>query len=195
MKRFFAILICVLPTFAQTTKGFNSDSAQIITAAGNTSLSPEEVVALKQAIQAAQHAATVAEAANAEFQSVRKKIAANHNAPAAGPYQIVTDFSTTIDQVPPPAPPPIEVWKKVADEGDVVLVKAGTIVRYGAPKGSPNSYGGVTSADAWTQSVAFLEDTTLTVDNTSFGPDPVVGTIKELDMLGTAGGVARTTAK
>lgn len=81
------------------TMGTNSDSAQIITTSGNTSLNPTETATLKAAIQAVQQAHLAVQAAETNLQTVQKQIATNHNAVA--PYQITTDFSTTIEEVPP----------------------------------------------------------------------------------------------
>lgn len=194
MKILLTLILFTGIALAQTTKATSSDSAQLITSGGTTSLSPEETDTLKRAIQVAHQARAVAQVADEKLQDVQKTIAVNHAAPVDGPYQIVTDFSTTIDRVPPA---PVQVWTKVADENDIVLIKAGTTVRYGAPKDSPNLYaiGGVTATDAWNPPVTYTADSTLTVNNGSLGPDPINGTLKELDQLGTAGGVARTTAQ
>ncbi len=202
MKTLIVLLLCAGTVFAQSnscstdntacTKAFQSDSAQIITTTGNISLSVEETATLKHAIEEAQQAKAAAKAAIAQLQTVQQAIAANHSAPATGPYQIFTDFSTTIDQVPPVAPPPVQVWVKMANENDIVLIKAGTTVRYGAPKGSISSVPGVlTIKDYWNPPVTYTVDTTLQITNSAYPPDPISGTPKELDMLGTAGGVTK----
>jgi hypothetical protein len=186
MKAIIALFLCTA-CMGQSTKATQSDSAQVITTAGSTSLSPEETATLKRAIEEAQHAHAVADAADAHLQDVQHNIAANHTIVA--PYQIVTDFSTTIEEIPAPA---VDIWTKVADEGDVVLIKAGTTVRFGAPAGTVNTVTGLpTAKDYWSAPVTYSADTTLTVNTTNFSPDPIYGAVKELDMLGTAGGVTK----
>jgi len=83
------------------TVATNSDAAHIITTAGDAALNPSETATLKAAIGELQHAQSEVAAAQANLQTVQKAIAANHGATAGGPYQISTDFDTTIEQVPP----------------------------------------------------------------------------------------------
>lgn len=187
MKALPILLLLCVPCFAQSTKATQSDSAQIISAGAPVSLSPEETATLKRAIEESQHARAVADAADAHLQAVQKTIAVNHTVTA--PYQIVTDFSTTIDQVPVPA---VDIWTKVASEGDTVLIKAGTTVRFGAAAGTANTVTGLpTTQDYWAAPVTYSADTTVTVSTTTYSPDPIYGALKELDMLGTTGGVVK----
>lgn len=83
------------------TNATNSDAAHIITPAGDVSLNPTETATLKSAIQALQAAQGQVVTAQAALQAVQQTIAINHGASASGPYQISTDFDTTIEQVPP----------------------------------------------------------------------------------------------
>lgn len=79
----------------------NSDAAHIITTAGDVALNPTETATLKAAIQALQQAKNQVVTAQAALQTVQQAIAVSHGASATGPYQISTDFDTTIEQVPP----------------------------------------------------------------------------------------------
>src|SRR6185312_14347672 len=83
------------------TVATNSDVAHIITTAGDVALNPTETATLKAAIQALQYAQRQVTTAQAALQAVQQSIAGNHGAAAGGPYQINTDFSSTIEQVPP----------------------------------------------------------------------------------------------
>jgi hypothetical protein len=86
---------------ASCTVGTNSDAAHIITTSGDAALNPTETATLKAAIQALQYAQRQVDAAQAALQTVQQTIAGNHGADATGPYQISTDFDTTIEQIPP----------------------------------------------------------------------------------------------
>lgn len=83
------------------TNATTSDAASIITTTGSVSLNPTETATLKAAIMALQTAQAQVVTAQAALQAVQQAIAANHGASANGPYQINTDFNTTIEQVPP----------------------------------------------------------------------------------------------
>ena len=67
-------------------------------------------------------------------------------------------------------------WTKVANEGDVIKVPAGTTVRYG--------FGSNFSAP-----ITFQVATTFTATNAFFGGDPFPGQVKEVDALGSGAGV------
>jgi hypothetical protein len=76
--------------------------------------------------------------------------------------------------------PPIQQWTKVANEGDVVTVPAGTTVRFGF---APN----------WDPPVTFAVATTFTASNSFFGGDPYPDQVKEVDVLGTGAGITTGT--
>jgi hypothetical protein len=73
-------------------------------------------------------------------------------------------------------PPATQQFTKVANEGDVISVPAGTTVRYG--------FGSNFSAP-----ITFQAATTFTATNAFFGGDPFPGQVKEVDVLGSGAGV------
>jgi len=77
-------------------------------------------------------------------------------------------------------PPPTQQWTKVANEGVVVNVPAGTTVRFGF---APN----------WDPPVTFAVATTFTASNSFFGEDPYPYQAKEVDVLGTGAGITTGT--
>ena len=77
---------------------------------------------------------------------------------------------------PPPPPPATQQWTKVANEGDLVNVPAGTTVRFGY---APN----------WSVSITFSAATTFTATNSFFGGDPYPNQFKEVDALGSGDGI------
>jgi len=80
---------------------------------------------------------------------------------------------TTTGIVPPPA---TQQFTKVANEGDVITVPAGTTVRYGF-------------GSSFTAPITFQAATTFTATNAFFGGDPFPGQVKEVDALGSGAGV------
>ena len=78
------------------------------------------------------------------------------------------------------SPPPPPQWTKVANEGDIVNVPAGTTVRFGFGQN-------------WDPSVTFNAATTFTASNTFFGGDPFPYQVKEVDVLGTSAGITTGT--
>jgi hypothetical protein len=83
---------------------------------------------------------------------------------------------TTTGSTPPPPPPATQQWTKVANEGDLVNVPAGTTVRFGY---APN----------WSASITFSTATTFTATNSFFGGDPYPNQFKEVDALGSGDGI------
>ena len=67
-------------------------------------------------------------------------------------------------------------WTKVANEGDVIKVPAGTTVRYGF-------------GSNFIAPITFQAATTFTATNAFFGGDPFPGQVKEVDVLGSGAGV------
>jgi hypothetical protein len=102
------------------------------------------------------------------------------NPPTIGAYDLASGGSsspTPPPVAPPPVtPPPSGQWTKVANEGDIVNVPAGTTVRFGF---APN----------WSQSVTFSTATTFIATNSFFGGDPYPNQLKEVDALGTGAGI------
>jgi hypothetical protein len=76
--------------------------------------------------------------------------------------------------------PGTQQWTKVANEGDVVNVPAGTTVRFGF---DPN----------WDPPVTFTVATTFSASNDFFGADPYPYQVKEVDVLGTGAGIPTGT--
>jgi hypothetical protein len=91
---------------------------------------------------------------------------------------------------------PAQTWVKVANEGDTVTFSVGATVRYGAAQGAAVVSGTpcAKSGGCWNQvDIAIAPGAppwSIFVSNatqpTGFGPDPIAGTVKELDVLETA---------
>jgi hypothetical protein len=105
-----------------------------------------------------------------------------YNSPATGPISSPPPTSSPANTPPPPTTAqPTTQWTKVANEGDIVNVPAGTTVRFGF---APN----------WDPPVTFASATTFTASNSFFGADPYQGQVKEVDVLGTATGTTAGAA-
>jgi hypothetical protein len=111
------------------------------------------------------------------------------NPPTIGAYDSPGNSSTSssppttppVNNPPPGTGQPTVQWTKVANEGDVINVPAGTTVRFGF---APN----------WDPSVTFAVDTTFTASNSFFGADPYPGQVKEVDALSTGVGISTGTS-
>jgi hypothetical protein len=110
------------------------------------------------------------------------------------PYQITYQEATILSYLP-------AVWKKVAIQGQTIHLAKGTIVRYGAPAGTPRGYPADNlplPTDSFLQPVTLTADTDITVGSGFLtSSDPAYGYIKELDIQvvtsGTADGMLQRT--
>jgi len=174
-----------------------NDSAMIILPAGTQSLTPAETTTLRSAMFNVYQAIPDIVTARKVLLQTSAGIAASHGAPSTGPYNITGDFSVQISVVPPHAAQAADaatVWKKVASAGQSVIIKAGTTVRFGAPVGAPPNDASVQAplaTNSFAPQVTYQADTVITIAPAAFGGvDPAPNYVKELDMLGTTGGVS-----
>jgi hypothetical protein len=146
-------------------------------------------------------ARAVADAQNAilALQRTQNTIAAAHGWDSTTrskmPYQITYQEATVLSYLP-------AVWKKVAVEGQTIHLAKGTIVRYGAPAGTPRGYPADNlplPTDSFLQPVTLAADTDVTVGSGFLtSSDPAYGYLKELDVQvvtpsGTANGMLQRT--
>jgi hypothetical protein len=189
------------PTTSTTFSVSGNDSAMIVLPAGTQSLTPAETTSLRSAMFSVYQAIPNLETARKALLQTGASIAASHGAPSSGPYSITGDFSVQISVTPPhsPATDSVTAWKKVASAGQAVLIKAGTTVRFGAPVGAPPNDPSVQAplaTNSFTPQVTYQADTAITIGPAAFGGvDPAPNYVKELDMLGTIGGVTVVTGR
>ncbi len=145
-------------------------------------------------------AIAVADAQNAilALQRTQNTIASAHGwdstTQSKMPYQITYQEATVLSYLP-------AVWKKVAVEGQTIHLTKGTVIRYGAPAGTPRSYPADNLAlptDSFLQSITLTADTDITVGSGFLtSSDPAYGYVKELDVQvvtsGTAAGMLQRT--
>jgi hypothetical protein len=173
----------------------------IVLPAGTQSLTPAETTALRSAMFNVYQAIPDLATARKGLLQTGAGIAANHGAPSNGPYSITGDFSVQISVAPPNSPPAdsVTAWKKVASAGQTVLIKAGTTVRFGAPIGAPpndSSVQATLATNSFAPQVTYPADIVITIGPAAFGGvDPAPNYVKELDMLGTTGGVTVVTGR
>jgi hypothetical protein len=190
----------------KTTSSFSvssNDSAMIILPGSTQSLTPAEVTSLRSALYNVYQAVPDLATAQKALMQTGAGIAAGHGASSAGPYSITGDFSVQITVLPPNSPPTasaalVPSWTKVATQGQTVLIKAGTTVRFGAPAGAaPANHSGnpPLAKDAFDNQVTYKADAVITINPAAFGGiDPAPDYTKELDMLGTTGSVTVVSA-
>ena len=92
---------------------------------------------------------------------------------------------------PPVVTSPTITWVKIATEGAIIPILAGSTVRFGAPQGTPPGDSLVTTplaADSYDQPVTFNTTTTISVSSATFGGDPAPNYVKELDIAMTTSG-------
>src|SRR5271170_7681476 len=99
-----------------------------------------------------------------------------YDSPATGSTSSSPPATAPANTPPPATGQPATQWTKVANEGDIVNVPAGTTVRFGF---APN----------WDPQVTFSNATTFTASNSFFGGDPYPNQPKEVDALGTGSGI------
>jgi hypothetical protein len=193
------------PSFSVT----GNDAAMIILPGATQSLTADETSALRAAMANVYQATPDLATAQKTLLQTGASIAAAHGAQSAGPYNITGDFSVQITVLPPTSPvttpstpsalsaTPSTIaaspsWSKVGTQGQIVQIKAGTTVRFGAPAGTRSSRSGGTrlAKDSFDPQVTYQADTVITINAAAFGGiDPAPNYTKELDMLGTTGGV------
>jgi hypothetical protein len=189
------------PAPATTFSVSGNDAAMIVLQAGTQSLTPAETTTLRSAMFNVYQAIPDLATARKALLQASAGIAASHGAPSSGPYSITGDFSVQISVASPnsPAVNSATAWKKVASAGQAVLIKAGTTVRFGAPIGAPPNDPSVQAplaTNSFAPQVTFPADTVITVGPAAFGSiDPAPNYVKELDMLGTSGGVTVVTGR
>jgi hypothetical protein len=128
-------------------------------------------------------AVAASQAAIVALQTAQNRIAASHgwdsSTSSTMPYQINYQEATVLSYAP-------AVWKKVGTEGQTVHLTKGTIIRYGAPKGTPRGYpadGLPLPTDSFLSAVTLTQDMDLTVGTGSLmASDPAYGYLKELDV-------------
>jgi hypothetical protein len=127
-------------------------------------------------------AVAASQAAIAALQVAQNRIAASHgwdsSTASTMPYQISYQEATVLSYAP-------AIWKKVGIEGQTVHLTKGTIIRYGAPKGTPRGYpadGLPLPSDSFLSAVTLTQDMDLTIGSGSLmSSDPAYGYVKELD--------------
>ena len=185
----------------KTTASFSvssNDSAMIILPSSTQSLTPAETTSLRSALYNVYQATPDLATARKALLQTGAGIAAGHGASSSGPYNITADFSVQITVLPPNSPPGAAAalapsWTKVGTQGQTVLIKAGTTVRFGAPAGATPASHSVShplAKDSFDNQVTYRADAVVTINPAAFGgQDPAPDYVKELDMLGTAGSV------
>jgi hypothetical protein len=86
---------------------------------------------------------------------------------------------------PPVVTAPTITWSKIANEGDIITIPAGSTVRFGALQSTPpgNIYVTVPlAADSFDPPITFATATSILVSNGTFGGDPAPNYVKELDL-------------